>query len=157
VEDKEVSEMARLVRWEPFRDLMSLREAMDRLFEESVVRPREGCMVPWSAGGLAVDMYETEDDVAVKVDLPGMKPEDVDVSVVGNALTIKGEARSEEEVKEENYVRRERRYGAFSRPVPLPTAVNADKATAKYADGILTLEFPKSEEVKPKRIAVKSA
>jgi HSP20 family protein len=136
---------------------MSLRDAMDRLFEESVVRPREGAMIPWGDGGFAVDIYETEDDVVVKADLPGMKPEDVDVSVVGDVITIKGETTMEEEVEEENYVRRERRYGAFSRSMRLPTAVKADQAEANYADGALTLELPKSEEVKPKRIEVKTA
>ena len=149
--------MTRLVRWEPYRGMVSLRDAMNRLFEDSIIQPSEEGTIPWSGAGLALDVYQTEDDVVVKADLPGMKPEDVDVSVVGDVLTIKAETKAESEVKEDNYVRRERRYGAFSRSVRLPTAVQASKAEAKYVDGILTLELPKAEEVKPKRIEVKAA
>jgi HSP20 family protein len=147
--------MARLTRWEPFRDLMSLREAMDRLFEESVVRPGEGWVATRGAGTLAVDMYETADNVIVKTALPGVSPEDVDVSVVGDVLTIRGECKAEEEVQEGNYLLRERRYGAFSRALRLPNDVVADEATADYKDGVLTLTLPKSAETQPKRIEVK--
>ena len=88
--------MAHLVRWEPFRDLLSLREAMDRLFEDSFVRPREGILASSGAGSLAVDMYETSEEVVVRTALPGVDPEDIDVSVVGDTLTIKGETKVEE-------------------------------------------------------------
>jgi len=148
--------MARLVRWEPFRELMSLREAMDRLFEESFIRPREAWLAPFGAETLAVDMYETPEDVVVRTALPGVDPEDVDVSVIGDTLTIKGESKAEEEVAEDNYIRRERRYGAFSRSLHLPTSVVANKATADFSKGILTLRLPKAEEVKPKRIQIKT-
>jgi HSP20 family protein len=148
--------MAHLVRWEPFRDLMSLREAMDRLFEESFVRPREGLLAPLGAGTLAVDMYETPDEVVVRTALPGVAPEDIDVSVVGDTLTIKGETKAEEEDKGANYIRRERRYGSFSRSVSIPTNVVADRAVADFTKGILTLRLPKAEEVKPKRIEIKT-
>jgi len=148
--------MANLVRWEPFRDLVTLREAMDRLFEESVVRPRVGWPTPAGAETLAVDMYETDDTVVVKSAVPGIKPEDLDVSVTGDILTIKGETRAEEEVKEENYIRRERRYGSFCRSLAIPTAVVADKAEAEFENGVLTLTLPKAEEVKPRAIKVKA-
>lgn len=148
--------MARLVRWEPFRDLMSLREAMDRLFEESFVRPREVWPAPFGAETLAVDMYETPDEVVITTALPGVDPEDVDVSVIGDTMTIKGQCKAEEEVKEENYIRRERRYGSFSRTLRLPTSVVAGKATADFSKGVLTLRLPKVEEVKAKRIAIKT-
>ncbi len=148
--------MANLVRWEPFRELMSLREAMDRLFEESFVRPREGWLAPLGAGTLAVDMYETPEEVVVRTAIPGIDPEDIDVSVIGDTLTIKGESKSEEEEKGANYIRRERRYGSFSRSLSLPTNVVADKATADFSKGILTLRLPKAEEVKPKRIEIKT-
>ena len=128
--------MTNLVRWEPFRDLVSLREAMDRLFEESFVRPQTDWPAPIEAGALAVDVYETEDAVVVKSAIPGVKPE--------------------EKVEEENYVRREMRYGSFSRTLAVPTAVMADKAEADFENGVLTLTLPKAEEVKPKAIQIKA-
>jgi len=97
--------MANIVRREPFSELLSLRDAMDRLFEESIVRPRS-----WIAPmfeGLAIDMYDTNEDVVVKAAIPGVKPEDIDISVVGDTLTIKGEVKEESDVKKENYIRRE--------------------------------------------------
>jgi HSP20 family protein len=149
--------MARnLVRWEPWSDLMSLREAMDRLFEESVVRPRTGWLAPLGAETLAVDMYETDDEVVVKTATPGVNPEDIDVSITGDVLTIKGETKAEEKVEKANYVRQERRYGAFSRSLSLPSTVVADKAKAEFEGGVLTLTLPKAEEVKPKTIQVKA-
>jgi HSP20 family protein len=148
--------MTNLVRWEPFRDLVSLREAMDRLFEESFVRSQTDWLAPTEAGALAVDMYETDDAVVVKSAIPGIKPEDIDITVAGDTLTIKGETKSEEEVKEENYVRREMRYGSFARTLAVPTSVVADKAEAEFEDGVLTLTLPKAEEVKPEAIQIKA-
>jgi len=146
--------MANIVRWEPFNDLMSLRDAMDRLFEESIVRPR-GVWATMTEG-LAVDIYQTKDDVVVKAAIPGVKPEDIDVSVVGDTLTIKGEFKEEEGVEKENYIRRERRYGSFCRSVSLPTTVNVERASAEFEHGILKLTLPKAEEVKPKTIEIKT-
>ncbi|MGQ9568891.1 MAG: Hsp20/alpha crystallin family protein [Anaerolineae bacterium] len=146
--------MADIVRWEPFGELMSLREAMDRLFEESIVRPRS-LLAPLFTEAIAVDMYETEDAVVVKAAVPGVKPEDLDISVSGDVLTIRGEVKQEEEVKRENYIRQERRYGSFCRQLPLPTSVNVDKATAEFEHGVLHLVLPKAEEVKPKSIKIK--
>ncbi|MGQ9515792.1 MAG: Hsp20/alpha crystallin family protein [Anaerolineae bacterium] len=143
-----------LMRWQPFEELMSLRDAMDRLFEESIVWPRSW-LAP-AAQNFAVDIYETKDDVVVKASLPGAKPEDVEVSVVGDTLTIKGEVKEEKDIKEENYIRKERRYGSFCRSFTLPVSVNPDKATAEFENGVLTLTLPKAEEVKPKTIAIKA-
>ena len=148
--------MTNLVRWEPFRDLVSLREAMGRLFEESFVRPQSDLLTPTEAGTLAVDMYETEDAVVVKSAIPGIKPEDIDISLTGDTLTIKGETKFEEEVEEENYVRREMRYGSFVRTLSIPTSVVVDKADAEFENGVLTLTLPKAEEVKPKAIQIKA-
>jgi HSP20 family protein len=148
--------MRNLVRWEPYRDLISLREAMDRLFEESIVRPRAGWLAPVEAGTLAVDMYETDDAIVVKATIPGVKPEDLDISVTGDTLTIKGETRVEKEVKEENYIHRECHYGSLCRSLTIPVSVVADKAEAEFENGILTLTLPKAEEVKPKAIKVKA-
>jgi HSP20 family protein len=148
--------MANIVRWEPFRDLMSLREAMDRLFEESFIRPHAGWLAPLGAEALAVDMYETDQDVVVKSSVPGIKPEDIDITITGDTLTIKGETKAEEKVEKSNYIRQERRYGAFSRSLTLPTTIVAEKAKAEFEDGVLTLTLPKAEEVKPKTIKVKA-
>ncbi len=143
-----------IVRWEPFRDLMSLREAMDRLFEESFVRPRREWLAP-AEGALALDMYETEDSVVVKSAVPGVKPDEIDISISGNTLTISGETKTEEELKEENYIRRERRYGSFSRSVVLPEGLDLERADAAFEDGLLTLTIPKAPEAKAKVIKIK--
>ena len=148
--------MANIVRWEPFRDLISLREAMDRLFEESFIRPRTGWLAPVGAGTLAVDVYETDQDVVVKSSVPGIKPEDIDITITGDTLTIKGETQAEEKVERADYIRQERRYGAFSRSLTLPTSIVAEKAKAEFENGVLTLTLPKAEEVKPKTIKVKA-
>lgn len=144
-----------IVRWEPFREMMSLRDAMDRLFEDSFVRaprlwPRLG---EWE---LPVDMYQTGDDVVVKAAIPGLKPEEVDISISDDTLTIKGEHKEEQEVKEENYFYKERRYGTFTRSLLIPVKVKSDKAEAVFENGVLTLTLPKAEEVKPRQIKVKA-
>lgn len=146
--------MADLIRWEPFRDMLTLRQAMDRLFEDSFVRPA-GLAAPVMSE-VALDMYETDSDVVIKAELPGVKPEEVDVSITEDVLTIKGEHKEEKEEKEPNYYRRELRYGSFSRSVRLPAAVNTDKAEAEFENGLLTLTVPKAEEVKPRQIKVKT-
>ncbi|MEJ2733226.1 MAG: Hsp20/alpha crystallin family protein [Anaerolineae bacterium] len=143
--------MAKIVRWEPFRDMVSLRDAMDRMWEEGFRPP-----VPfaWSEGALAVDMYETDESVIVKTEIPGVKADEIDVSVTGDTLTVKAETKEEEEIKRDSYLRRERRYGSYCRSVTLPGGLETDKADADYTDGVLTLTFPKAEEVKPKSIKV---
>ena len=147
--------MASLIKWEPFSDLVSLRDAMDRLFEESFVRvPRFPTV--FRAEGLAIDMCETADSLVVKTSVPGVKPEDIEITISGSVLTIKGKTKIEEKVETENYVRQERRYGSFHRSVALPESVVADKAEAVYEHGILTLTIPKSEEAKPKTIRVEA-
>jgi HSP20 family protein len=145
--------MATLVRWEPFRDMVPLREAMDRFWDEGFLR-QFAPMGPWSEGSLAVDVYETGESVVVKTSIPGVKAEDIDLSIVGDTLTIKGETKEEQEIKRENYLRHERRFGSVCRTVTLPGGLLADKAEADYTDGILTLTIPKAEEIKPKSIKV---
>jgi len=147
--------MANLVRWEPFRDMMTLRDAMERMFEEGFVRPPVP-FGPWAEAGMAVDMYETDDNVVIKTAVPGVKADDIDVSITGDTLTIKAETKEDEEIKRENYLRRERRYGSYCRSVTLPGGLKTDEAEADYSDGILTLTLPKAEEVKPKSIEVKT-
>lgn len=143
-----------ITRWEPFRDVLRLRDAIDRLFEESFLRPRGEWFAPLREAP-ALDMYETDGALAVEVPLPGVKPEEVTVTVTGNTLTIKGEKRAREEVKEENYYRREVHYGAFARSLSLPANVDTEKAEAKFENGVLTITFPKVAEAQPKRIEVK--
>ena len=142
-------------RWHPFTDRMSLRQAMDRLFEDSFVRPSRTLTGLAEAGEPVMDIYQTPNEVVVKAALPGLKPEDVNIDVAGDTLTIKGESKAEQEIKREDYLYRERRYGAFCRSVLLPSGLKADKAEATMEDGILTVTIPKAEEVKPKAISVK--
>jgi HSP20 family protein len=150
--------MADLIRRDPIRDMVSLRDAMDRLFEESFVRPfGGGPLFSGVSQGLALDMYETDDNLVVEASLPGFKPDEVDISVVGNTLTIKGEHEErQEEEKEGKYHFRERRYGSFQRSVSLPADVNSDRAEASFENGVLKLTLPKQEESKPRRIQVKA-
>jgi HSP20 family protein len=132
-----------------------MRDAVDRMFDEGFLRPP----VPfglWAEGSMTVDMYETESGVVVKTAIPGVKAEDIDVSVTGDTLTIKAETKEEEEVERENYLRRERRFGSYCRSVTLPGGLMTDQAEADYTDGVLTLVFPKAEEVKPTAIKVQA-
>lgn len=146
--------MTSLTRWDPFRDLITLREAMDRLFEESFVRPSTRRLALSEGTPLAVDLYETDEDVVAKMALPGIDMDDIDVSVARNTLTIKAETKAEEEVEEDRYLCRERRFGTYARSLTLPVAVEADEAEATYENGVLTLRLPKVEEAKPKTIEV---
>jgi HSP20 family protein len=145
-----------LMRWQPMDDLVSFRDAMDRLFEDSIIGPRWGWIAPMRAANLEIDMFETNDKVVVKAALPGIKPEEVEVTITGNTLTISGESNEEDEVEEEDFLRKERRYGSFTRTVTLPERLKTDKADASFENGVLTLKVPKSEEVKPKMIKIKT-
>src|SRR5512147_817872 len=146
--------MSNLTRWEPVREMMTLREAMDRLFDDAFTRPLDSRDGGWSTP--AIDMYQTDDEVVVKAAIPGVKADEVQINVTGEVLTIKGETREKEEVKEKAYHIREQRWGMFERTVALPTDVVADKAKAEFENGILTITLPKAEEVKPKTIIIKS-
>jgi HSP20 family protein len=145
--------MKSLARWEPFNDLISLRDAMDRLFEESFVRSPKS-LIPWKSSELDLDMYETDNEVVVKASIPGIKPEELDITITGDTLSIMGETKEENEVKRENYLYQERCYGSFSRSVALPEGLITDKAEASFENGVLTLHIPKAEEIKPKTVKV---
>jgi HSP20 family protein len=144
-----------VVRWEPFNEMISLRDAVNRLFEDSFIRPGLWPL-PFDGGGLSVpaDVIETQDNIVVKVSAPGVKPEDIDISVVGDTLAIKGETKSEEQFEEGSYIRKERRFGSFQRTFSLPASVASDRAKAEFENGVLTLTLPKAEEAKPKSIKV---
>jgi HSP20 family protein len=145
--------MSNLTRWEPMREMLTLREAMDQLFDDAFTRPR-------SASGVSimpvVDLYQTADEVVVKANLPGLKTEDVQISVTSDVLTLRGEFKQESEQKETTYHILERRAGVFERSVMLPTDVQIDKAKADFEDGVLTITLPKAEAVKPKTISIKA-
>lgn len=147
--------MSNIIRWQPMSDLVSLRDAMDRLFEDSFVTPRKW-LSPLDLSEPSLDVYETGNDIVVKAALPGIKPEDVDITLTGEMLTITGETKEETEQNDKTYIRRERRYGSFSRSVALPEGLDGDKADAKFENGVLTLSIPKSEQLKPKKIQVKT-
>ena len=143
--------MANVTRWDPFQDMLSLREAMNQLMEESFVRPngaRGQGFVP------ALDLSETAEGFLVEAAVPGLKPEDVEITVENNVLTIKGETRQEKEDKQRSFHRIERRFGSFQRSITLPNTVKADAIKAEMDHGVLKLEIPKAEEIKPRKINV---
>lgn len=146
--------MSNIIRWEPAREMMTLREAMDRLFDDAFTRPLGISNGNWSVP--AVDMYQTDNEVVVKAALPGIKADEVQINVTGEVLTLKGETKHEEEKKEKAYHLREQRWGSFERSIALPTEVVADKAKADFENGVLTITLPKAEEVKPKSISIKT-
>jgi HSP20 family protein len=152
--------MANVIRWDPFQDTVSLRDAMDRLFEESFVHPlgREAGNGN-RAASLPVDLYETPEAVMVKTRLPGVNPEDVEVNVHGDTLTIKAELRSDaalDEAKNWAWHRHELYHGTVARSITLPTLIQPDKVEATFRNGELSLVLPKAEEVKPRSIKVKT-
>ena len=155
--------MSNLTRWDPFREMMNLRSAMDRLFDDAFFGSRSNWMersgLDASVWDLALDVAETNDEYVVKASLPGMNPDDLDVTLNNNVLTIQGEIKEEKEDKpsdDRRYHLRERRYGSFSRSISLPSTVNADAIQANFEAGVLTLHLPKVEEAKPRRIEVRS-
>ncbi len=144
-----------LVRYQPFTRMASLRQAMDRLFDERFFVPYR--LFTFGTDEITpIDMYRTDKEVVVKASLPGVKPEEVDISISSDCLTIKGETKAEEKIEREGYLYQEHRYGAFSRSVALPSDLQTDKTEASFENGILTLTIPKFEEVKPKPIKVKA-
>jgi len=140
--------------WSPFTELNRLREEINRIFEEpsqGFMERSAGFFEGWSP---SLDVFEEKDNVVVKAELPGMKKEEIEVSLVGDTLTISGERREEEENKDAESYRSERFFGRFQRSVTLPHQVDANKIQANYKDGILTVTLPKSEEAKRKQIEV---
>jgi HSP20 family protein len=144
-----------LMRWNPTRDLLSICDDMNRLFNEFFSRT-EGQEGTWLSGAWIplVDIHETDDALILKAELPGFSKDDVNVEIKDNSLTLKGQCQEEKEVKEEQYHRRERAYGSFQRTFMLPVTVDPERVTATYKDGVLELRLPKRETAKPKRIAI---
>jgi len=146
-----------MVRWEPFHNLMSLQDRMNRVFDEAYRSQRGASEEDWALGGAwapAVDIYEQGDSIVLKAELPGIDPKDVDIRVENNVLSLRGERKFESDVKRESCHRVERAYGAFSRSFTLPSVVDTGKIKAEYKDGVLQVTLPQKEEAKPKQISV---
>ncbi|MFV9507140.1 MAG: Hsp20/alpha crystallin family protein [Oscillochloridaceae bacterium umkhey_bin13] len=143
--------MSTMIRWEPLTEAMSLREAMNRLFEESMVPSVNSRTAPLS---VALDLSETAEAYLVELTVPGLKAEDLNITFENGVLSISGEFRQSAESEERNYHRVERRYGRFSRSINLPTSVRGDAISAALEHGILSLHIPKAEEVKPRKITI---
>ena len=141
-----------LTRSDPFQEMLNLRRTVDRLFDNTSADHEWAQPSMW---GLAVDMVENKDDFVLKASIPGINPDDLDISYADDTLTIKGEIKEDTESKEDQYHLRERRYGSFMRSIVLPTKIMGDAIEASYQNGVVTLRLPKAEEVKPKRIAIK--
>ncbi|MDI6801589.1 MAG: Hsp20/alpha crystallin family protein [Thermodesulfovibrionales bacterium] len=146
-----------IVKWSPLKELEEMRRDMDRLFEDFFapvsrrrrwIRPEAGVVVP------NVEMYDRKNDIVLKAELPGISKEDIDLTITKDSLTLKGEIRKEEEVKEEDYYAAERSYGSFTRTIAMPVEVDAGKAKASFKNGVLEIVLPKKEEAKPKEIKI---
>jgi HSP20 family protein len=142
-----------ITRWDPFQNLAALQDQVNRLFEAPLAgrRPENSNLTAWAP---VVDIYETENELVIKADLPDIDEKDLDVRVENNMLTIRGERKFEQKVKEDNYLRIERTYGSFSRSFSLPTTVNTESIHAEYKNGVLTLQLPKRAESKPRQVKV---
>src|SRR5437762_6305538 len=142
-----------IIRWNPFRDVTVLQNQMNRLFEDALQgwSPDSGTTTAWAP---PADIYETESDLVLQADLPGIDPKQIDLRVENNVLTIRGERRFEPKVEQENFHRVERSYGTFSRSFTLATAVDSEKIQATYKNGVLSITLPKAEQAKPKRIQI---
>ncbi|HRR95466.1 MAG TPA: Hsp20/alpha crystallin family protein [Candidatus Ratteibacteria bacterium] len=144
--------MAKLAKWSPFKEIMDVRDDFDRLVDRIFNRDLD----LWEGGRVpAIDVYEEGDNIIVKAEVPGVKKEDISVSLNGDILTISGKSQEEKEVKKENFYRKEIRSGTFSRSITLPAQIDKDKVKASYKDGVLQLTLPKSPEEKKKEVKIK--
>jgi HSP20 family protein len=145
--------MTVLTRWEPFREFATLQDRINRVFRESYAAGQDESLTT-STFAPAVDVYEDEHKVSLKIEVPGIDEKDIDVRVENNTLTVHGERKIEKEEKEENYRRVERQYGSFTRTFTLPQTVDTEKVSANYDKGVLKITLPKKAEAKPKQIKV---
>ena len=146
-----------IVRYDPFRDLRSLQEEVNRLFSTNLTRAFDDEGIGRGAWAPSVDIYENKDQIVLEAELPGMKQEDFDLSIENNVITLRGERRFEKTDESDNYHRVERSYGAFTRSFTLPQTVSAEEARAEYSNGVLRVTLPKREEAKTRRIEVTGA
>ena len=145
--------MTVLTRWAPFREFSTLQDRMNRLFRETQGNTQDESLTS-SSFAPAVDVYEDEHNVTLKIEVPGIDEKDIDVRIENNTLTVHGERKIEKEEKEENYRRVERQYGSFTRTFNLPPTVDAEKVQADYDKGVLQITLPKKAEAKPKQVKV---
>jgi HSP20 family protein len=143
-----------IIRWDPFRDMTTLRERMNRLFEDMAASRGEEKDLTTSSWAPAVDIYETENEVVLTAEIPGIEEKDIEIKVEDNTLTLKGERKFEKETKEENYHRIERAYGSFFRSFTLPAFVDQDKIEAEHESGVLKIRMPKRAELKPRKVKI---
>ena len=146
-----------IIRWDPFREMVTLREKMNRLFEDAVTGQREDRDLIPSTWSPAVDIFETENEIVLTAELPGIEDKDIEIKLEDNTLTLKGERQLEKETKEENYHRIERSYGSFFRSFSLPHYVDQDKIKAEHEHGVLKVFLPKKQESKPRAVKVVKA
>jgi HSP20 family protein len=146
-----------IIRWDPFRDLITLREKMNRLFEEAASSRGEEKDLISSSWTPSVDIYETEHEVVLTAEVPGIDDKDIEIKIEDNTLTLKGERSLEKETKEENYHRIERAYGSFYRSFSIPNYIDAEKIKAEHEHGVLKVVMPKKQELKPRKIKVLKA
>ena len=146
--------MHSVTRWEPFRGISTLQDQVNRLFDNTFLGRSESSLASWAP---AVDVHETDNELVVTADLPGMNEKDLDVHVENNMLTISGERKTESNVKDDNYLRVERSYGSFSRSFSLPNTVNPEAIAAEYKNGVLTVKLPKRAEAKSRQVKVNVA
>ena len=146
--------MTVLTRWEPFREFTTLQDRMNRLFQESFGQPSREESLSTSVFAPAVDVYEDEHNITLKIEVPGIDEKDIDIRVENNTLTVHGERKFEKDEKEENYRRVERQYGSFTRSFTLPNVVDAENIQADYDKGVLKIRLAKKAEAKPKQIKV---
>jgi HSP20 family protein len=146
--------MNAITLWRPRRDLFPVGDVLDRFFDDWPYRPSRLWLVPSWPEYAPLDVYRENGNVVIKAELPGVTSEDIDLKIEDHVLTISGETRSEEEVEEEKYIRRERRYGSFSRSVTLPVEAEGDKAEAAFEDGVLTVTIPVAEEAQPEVVKI---
>ena len=145
--------MTVITRWEPFREFSTLQDRLNRLFQQSVSEGRDESLTT-SSFAPAVDVYEDDHQVTLKIEVPGIDEKDIDVRLENNTLTVTGERKLEKEEKEENYRRVERQYGSFTRSFTLPQTVDAEKVSAQYDKGVLKIKLAKKSEAKPKQIKI---
>jgi len=143
-----------IIRWDPFRDMVTLREKMNRLFEDVFTGQSEGKELAASTWAPAVDIFETENDLVMTAEVPGIDEKDIEIKIEDNTLILKGARKFEKETKEENYHRIERSYGSFYRAFTLPNSIDPEKIQAEHENGVLKITMPKRTELKPRKVKI---
>ena len=143
-----------IIRWDPVRDMVTLREKMNRLFEDVFTGQSEGKELTASTWAPAVDIFETENDLVMTAEVPGIDEKDIEIKIEDNTLILKGARKFEKETKEENYHRIERSYGSFYRAFTLPNSIDPEKIQAEHENGVLKITMPKRTELKPRKVKI---